>query len=1038
MNIPEVSVRRAVTLSMLFIIIAGFGVFNFMQLKLDLYPDIDFPMVVVMTTYVGANPEDIETLVTRPIEESVASVTGIKEISSTSSQSVSIVMVEFNWGYDMDKAEQDVQKYVNMVAASLPDDAQEPVAFAFDPSMQPIIMFGVKGNYTPAELRYIAEERIEPFLERAEGIAEASTIGGLERQVNVNLDIERMRAMGFGVAGIIGAIQAANRQLPGGSMDNGQKDYSIYTEGQFRSTEEIEKTVVGSRNGRIITLKDIAEVEDGFVEVENYARNNGEDVVMVMVRRQSDANTVQAANNVKKRLASLKNTLPDSIEIVTIFDQSDIINTTIANLGDTAWQAILTVVLVLIFFMGSIRSSIVVGVSIPISMLVAFAAMGQMNVTLNMMSLSGLSLAIGMLVDNSIVVVENIYRHFKTRDIDAKQAAVDGTSEVYMAVGASTLTTLVVFVPILFVPGIAGEMFRDMCIVICVSLLGSLLVAVTLIPMLTSRILGKRHAPGEVRKKSSLFKRLIATTSGWIESLANLYGRFMTVALGHKALTLFVTALLFVGSIFMTIAFLDMDFMGQMDQGNIIVSYNVKKGTQLEDFNAKVKEVEAAIRRAAPEAININARFGVQDGFGALNGVSASAGNIRVKLPKRSQRARSQREIEDEIYRQVADITGIEVKITKQGMGNSADINLRIFCDDLDKLKQVGTELKYTLEKVPSIEFMTFSLEEGEPQFNIKLDRERLKNIGITPSEVAVSVSAYFQGMKAGTMRDSGDEWDILVRASKADRDRETTLPELPLVAPTGKVLPLRAVAELEETIAPSQIQRFNQQRMASIDITKKSDYTLGVVTKAVQEVIDSLPQDNDVMYEVAGSAEDMQDSFKFLGLAIVVAIFLVYAVMASQFESLLEPFVILFTMPLTWIGVVVMLVLTHTTLQITALVGLIILVGIVVNNGIVLVDYIKQLLEKGMNLVDAAAEAARSRLRPVLMTAATTILAMIPLALELGEGSELWSPMARTVIGGLTVSTFLTLLVIPTVYVLLLSFLHRKEPQYRGTPLKN
>ncbi|MFH1726967.1 MAG: efflux RND transporter permease subunit [Pseudomonadota bacterium] len=1013
MNLSTFSIKKSVTTSMLYLIIIGFGIFSFSRLKLDLYPDLSFPVVVVLTNYTGAGPKDVENLVTSFVEGAVSSVENVEEVNSISQYGGSVVLVKFAWGTDMDNAERQVQKYLDMYAKPyMSSDVGEPLVFAFDPSMQPIMFWTVEGDKDEAELRRISEDVLEPMFERVEGIADAFTMGGLKRQINIKLNPERMRALNITGSEIVNALRASNALIPGGSIDSAKTNYTIMTIGDLKTIDEVKNVLITVKDNLPITLDHVALVEDGITEKEDATWNSGKESIMLLLRKRSDANTVIAANNMMKHLEEMKkkNLFPEGIKLNLFFNQADIVKLSIGNLGSTAWQAVIITFIILLLFTASLRSSVAVAVSIPVSVIATFAVMDQASITLNMISLAGLALALGMLVDNSIVVTENIFRFMKTEK-DPAIAAEKGSLEVKNAIIASTLTTISVFAPILFVPGIAGMMFKDMSLTICFSLIVSLIVALSLNPMLNYYFF---KFPGG-KKKLKLFSYF----SDFIETLSDKYAVLIEKAL-HRRKTVLISALmLFIVSLVFGKFFLDFDFLAHSDQGFILINVETKPGIVLEDFSGKMKEVEKIVQESVPETDKILTTFGTSEGFLTLIGQSANSGLVRIKLPPISERTRKQAEIEKKLREDLKNIPGISYRIGRPNIGGGeGDMEIKIFHDDIAVLTEFGNKLTNDMRGVEGVGTCKFSLEQGRPEFNIRYDREKMKSLGIMPAAVTQEISTYFQGSRAGLFREKGREYDILVRADRQYRIGEKHLLNMPVKSSLGNIYPLSAVAKVEAQNAPLNIERFNQKRIATITLNKKEDWALNPVLTNVKTFLDSYDKPSEVQISIGGAAEDMQESFKYLFLALVTAILLVYMVMASQFESLLEPFVIIFSIPLSLIGVVILLFITSTTIQVTALIGVIMLAGIVVNNAIVLIDYLKQLRGKGHSLIEAAVISGKTRLRPVLMTAATTSLAMVPLAIELNEGSETWSPMARSVIGGLVAATFLTLIVIPVLYV--------------------
>jgi len=1015
MRITQASIKRGVTTAMIYIIAVGFGLFSLSRLNLDLYPKLEFPMLAVITQYTGVSPDDLETVVTRPIEEAVASVERVKTVSSTTQQGLSLVMVEFTWGTDMNQAEIDVRNNLEYIRDYMPDDASQPMVFAFDISAQPILYLTLSSReLSQAELRYIGEHDLEPRLERIAGVASASTMGGMKREIKVFADPMRMRAHRISLQQITSALQAGNLQIPSGMVEDDKLEFSVNTSGQYSSVDQIANTSVATFNGTVIRLSDVARVEDGFSEQRQHVWNNNQPAVSVIVQRQSDANSVTVCREVAKRLPAIEKELPAGVKIATMMDLSKFITQSMSNLTDTAWQAVLLTFLVLLLFLRNIRSSLIVAVSIPISVVTTFAVMDQAGITLNIISMAGLALAIGMLVDNSIVVLESIFRRHDELKEKLEDAANNGTQEVAMAVTASTLTTLVVFIPVLFVPGMAGMLFRDMVITICFSLTISLVVALTLIPLMASRILRiqKNLDPNGWTMRAH---RLI---TGWLDALHSLYERSLAGAMRHKISVLAVTFLAFV----LAVVWMFMaggDFIPQTDNGFMAVTVDRSPGTSLPAMDKSMQELNQILKEKIPEAENIYANFGQGEGIMALFSSKNSAeGDITIRLKDRTHRKRSSFEIQDAVRDELNALPDMTVKFADRGeqLFSGADIAVKIFGHDLEKSEVISNELEPKLATIKGVASVTSSVRKATPELRVHLDRQRIADLGLSTAQIGQVVSTSILGSTVTQFRDSGDEYDIKLQLDKKSRTSKEDLENILIMAPTGSQIPLRALATVEYTRAPREILREDQERIVTLSLDV-SGRDLRSVTGDVNKVIKEVALPRDFRTEIGGTAQDQQESFMYLGLALLVAIILTYMVMASQFESLVDPFTILFTVPLSMIGVALGLMVTGTDMNVMALVGVVMLVGIVVNNGIVLVDKINQLRHEGWELEPAIHEAGRVRLRPVLMTALTTILGMLPLALGAGESGEIWAPMGRAVMGGMTVATVLTLVIVPIIY---------------------
>ncbi len=1018
MILSKLSIKRAVTFSMIYIMVIGFGLFGLSQLDLDLYPKLEFPLIGVVTSYEGVTPKNIENLVTRPLEETVISVEGVKEVNSTSRTGASIILIDFDWGTDMDKAEIDVREKIDFVKDYLPSEASEPMTFAFDPSMQPIIYFNISSQELgDIELREVVKEQIKPRLERLEGVASVNINGGLEREIKVEIDPFKLAANHISINDVSNSLRFANLDMPGGILEENEKEFSVVTNAKYGSIEEIKNTVVSySQFGKPTYLKHIAKVYDGFKEETKIVRNNGKSAIVLIAFKRSDANTVNACENINNYLPKLKSQLGYDIEFNTIFDQSEFINNSISNLSTTAILAFIMSFFVLFFFLRHLNSSVIVAISIPISIIFTFFIMSQIGVTLNIVSMAGLALAIGLLVDNSIVVLENIFRRRNDLSEDIKTASDKGSSEVSTAIVASTLTTVSVFVPILFVPGISGALFKDMALTIVVSLFISLMVALTLIPLLSSRFLSKK----EKSHGSSLGTKFDNMVDRWLDKLSIVYSKSIRWSLSHKKTVLISILIVLVISIF-SLKWVGGEFLPKTDEANIEMNIETPIGTSLSATNKIFKEVENIVM-VIPEVKNTYIDFGRATGFTAMFGGASNKGSMNIKLIDKNERKRSQFEIEDYLRNRLDTIPNLKMSFTQGGpaTGEEGAIAIKIFGHNIDKGKQIAKQVKELMEDIPGVVDVKLSFSDPKPEYYVKIDRVKAAQLGLSAYQITSTISNSIKGTIASRFRQGGDEYDILVRFSNKYRESKTDLNNIFISLPTGEQIPLNSIAAIEPTMGPVEISRQDQNRYVSVS-ANNSGRDLQSITADIELGLSNISLPEDTHIEIGGTAQDQQESFFYLGLAILVSIALVYMVMASQFESLLDPFIILSTIPLALIGVIIALFVTDTNLSVTVFIGGMLLVGIVVNNGIVLIDYINQLIKKHkMEIKEAIVVGSKTRLRPVLMTAITTILSMSPLAIELGSSSEIWSPMARAIIGGLIASTFLTLFFVPIMFYIL------------------
>lgn len=1019
MKLSKVSIQRGVTFAMIYLMAVGFGIFGLLQLRLDLYPDIQFPLIGAITQYEGVGPEDIETLVTRPIEETVVSVEGVKRVTSQSLSGSSIIFIEFDWGTDMDVAEQNVRKQIDLIRDYFPDEVSQPLTFAFNPSMQPIVFMSATADQLgEAELRKLLLEQAEPRLERLPGVASITTVGGLEREIQVALNPYQLAANGITVDQIQSALTFSNLEIPGGMLEEGTREFSVKTDATFNSVDQIGNTVVGySKTGTPIYLKNVATVTDGFKEISQVIRTNQQNALMMMAYKQTDANTVQATEAVLNALPDLEKRLGNGLKFNVLFDQAKFINQSISNLSSTVIQAFLLSGLVLFFFLRHIRSAVIVSVSIPISIVVTFFIMSRMGITLNIISMAGLALSIGLLVDNSIVVLENIFRRQQSGE-RIRIASENGASEVGMAITASTLTTLAVFVPILFVPGIAGQLFKDMALTIVVSLITSLLVALTLIPLMASRLLSRKQQTHKWGIAVLLDNRI----GHYLVRLIDFYEHTLRFALVRPKTIIFSILGVFIITLVLGSG-LGGEFIPEADQGMISMDISTEIGTSLPQTNEIFARAEQIVHDEVPEAENVYISFGTATGFGVIFGSNASnKGSMMIRLSEKDERERSQFEIQDVLRERFAELPGVKMNFQQGGpaMGGGGAVQVKIFGHDLDAAKTLAYQVEEIMENIDGLVDINLSFSLPQPEYQIHIDRDRAAALGLNVSAIARTVSTAVKGTLATRYREGGDEYNVVVRYDRDFRSSEVDLSRIYIATPTGEQIPLNNVASIIATDGPVKIDREDQSRLVTVN-ANNSGRDLQSITNDLNARLETLPLPADFRIEIGGTAKDLQESFMYLGLAILAAIILVYMVMAAQFESFLDPFIILFTVPLALIGVIWALLLTGTNMGITVMIGAMLLVGVVVNNAIVLIDFVNQIIgREDISLEEAIVKGGRLRLRPILMTALTTILSLLPLSLGFGSGAEIWAPMARSVIGGMTVSTFLTLIFIPTLYLLM------------------
>ncbi|MBE0478469.1 efflux RND transporter permease subunit, partial [Candidatus Aerophobetes bacterium] len=1013
MSLPKLAVKRRVTFFMVFIAVVAIGIVALLGLRMDLFPQMELPVIAVITQYRGVSPEDIEFLITRPIEETVATVENLDTLTSQSREGLSLVMANFAWGTNMDAAERNLRAKIDLIKGMRPSGADEPLIFKFDPTLMPVMGIGVSGEKSLAELRRIAEDEVAPRLERIVGVAAADVSGGEVREIQIRVDRERMSARGVTLAQLIDTIRRENVVIPAGTIEEGLFEYPIKILGEYTRIEQIADTVVSYSGNAPIYVKDVAYVVDGMGERREITRVNGTPAVTITIRRASGANTVDVSDRTLAQLPDIERSVGD-IKLSIIFEQAEIIKESMANLFNTIILAVVLCAVVLFIFLRSLRSMVVVLISIPVSLVATFIAMNVAGVTMNIVSMGGLALGVGLFVDNSIVVLESIFRH-REKGEPADQGAVIGASEVSTAITASTLTTICVFFPVIFIPGIAGQIFRDLVLTVTFSLLISLFVAISLVPLISSRILRL-----DVSRRMN-FTRIFTTV---IDRSIHSYSRMLDWCLGNRKKFLVFVGVLFFISMVILVRFVGVTFMPEMDTGSLSIQIKRPPGTRLAETDATLRQAENIIREYLVDIETMQTSVGAGAGFMALMGAGSHAGSIRLELVDRAKRTMSTREVETKL-REVLPPALPEAEVgfgggmQIGGLGTTAGANIEIYGHDLAMLQRVAYQVREKIEDVRGVADVEVDMErEGRPQLSLHYKRDRLYDFGLSTAYVSNIVSSAIQGTVVSRYREAGREYDILVRLREEDRLAIEDIERLSITTPRGAEVRLAEVANIEYTSTPLTIRRKDQQRIADVSF-RAVGRPLGDVLVDVERGLTEVEFPADFRWAIGGSGEDMRQSLTWLIIALIVGMFLVYMVTASEFESLRDPFIMFLTIPLSLMGVAWMLFLTGTPLSIIAMVGVIMLVGIVINNSIVLIDYTSLLRLRGEAVLVATKEAGKARFRPVLMTALTTILAMIPLALQIGPGAENWAPMARSVIGGLVAGLFITLLVIPVIYSL-------------------
>jgi HAE1 family hydrophobic/amphiphilic exporter-1 len=1019
MSIYKSAVNNPITTFMIFTAVIVMGIYSLVQIPIDLYPEIEPPYISIMTTYAGANAADIETNITKPIEDAMNSVDKLKEVTSVSYDNLSVVSLEFEWEANLDEVMNDIRTVLDRVFNYLPEGCDRPAIFKFSTSMMPILFYAVTARESYPGLDKIIEEKIVNPLNRIDGIGSISTVGAPRRKIYVNIDPKQLDAYNITLEQIGSIIGAENLNMPSGNVKMGKIDYQLRVQGEFTESSQLKQIIVGSYAGKPVYLKDIAEVNDTLKDRTMDEKINGKLGMRMFVMKQSGANTVRIARNVRKQMKSLVQTLPPDISIQPILDTSDFIRGSINNLSQTLMWALLFVVMVVLFFLGRWRATFIIVLTIPISLIVSFIYLYITGSSINVISLSSLSIAIGMVVDDAIVVLENITKHIE-RGSTPREAAIYATNEVWLAVIITTLVIVAVFFPLTLVGGMTGVMFKQLGWIVTITVCTSTLAAISLTPVLASKLLRLRP------KKEHIAKFGYDSTIGkGLDKLDGFYEKSIRWALVHKKVVLLLALLVFIGSIILAVKFVKTDFMPLTDESRLSVAIELQTGLRVEETAKIARRIEAIMKERYPEVTIISSSSGADDEgsfFSLFSTTGSNRINIMARLKDLSQRSRSVFEIADDLRSQldqIAEIVNFNVSTSGGGMGGSDNtVDIEIYGYDFDMTNKLAGEIKLRMEQLKGAKDILVSREEDKPELQVVLDREKLALNGLNSALVSTSIHNRVSGLIASQFREEGDEYDIILRLKENYRNSITDLEEITIMTPLGNKIKLKELGQVKEYWSPPNIEHKRRQRIVRVSV-KPVGVSLGVLADQIKAELKSVDIPPEIYVNVGGAFEDLQEGFLDILMLLVLSLILVFIVMASQFESFAMPFVIMFSIPFAFTGVILALLLTGTTLSLIAALGAVLLIGIVVKNGIVLVDYINLMRDRGYNLYEAVAISGHSRLRPVLMTALTTILGMMPLALSTGEGSEIWTPMGITVIGGLVFSTIVTMIIVPVMYVI-------------------
>jgi HAE1 family hydrophobic/amphiphilic exporter-1 len=1018
---------RPVLTTMVTLILVTLGLVALTRLQIDMLPNIELPTLTIRTDYEGASPEVMERLVTQIIEEIVATVPAVEEITSTSSEGRSSVRVSFVWGTDIDTAAIDVQGKLEDEINELPDDIVRPRVRKFDIASFPVVLLGISSNLDPIELTELIEVQIRYRFARIPGVAQVDVWGGFNREVRIELDPDRITAAGLPLDRVIAAVRDANLDLPAGKIEEGRYEVTLRAPAEFINLDQIRNTVIVRRDGAAVTLRQVAEVRDTYEKLTRIVRVNGGRGVRVAIRKQANANTVEVSRRILAEIEKINRIYPQ-VEIVPVINQGNFIERSIANVARSVLYGGGLAIFILLFFLRNIRSTLVISLSIPISIVITFAMIYFGGFTINLMTLGGLALGVGMMVDSSIVVLENIFRRRTEKGEMPATAAVEGAREVGPAIVASTITTLVIFLPFVFVRGVSGILFKELAYVIIFALLCALAVALSLVPMLASRLLTKsqQRSGAPAPRTWRWAKAAIALFVGIEKAYLNLLGK----VLDHRLMTVGTAAALLAASLLL-LPFIGSEFLPPSDEGEVRITGKMEIGTRLALVDQQTRLMEQRVQPAVPEAV----ASVVSVGAAGWRADSGSEGEIRMSLVPASQRSRSNVEIAQDLRRRLAGrIHGMEIRVrAPQGqfileriLGGDEGLTVEILGYDLDTLDLLARRVATLMVDVPGITDVDTSLEAGIPQQEIRINRDKVADLGLSVRDVTQMLQTAVAGSRAGEYRTGGNAYRILVQLKDAEQRSLDEILDLTLTTASGEKVTLRNVVATEASRGPILIDRKDQQRRATVS-ANFAGRDLGAVAADVQAILDRIPRPVGYDLSVAGKFEEQQKAFRELVVSLVLALALVYMVLACQYESFRDPLIVMFSVPLAAIGVLVTLFATQTTLNVQSYIGCIMLGGIVVNNAILLVDQAGRLIREGMPTREALVEAGRRRLRPILMTTLTTILGLLPLALGIGEGSEAQAPLARTVVGGLAASTLITLVLIPAVYALF-----HPEPQSR------
>lgn len=1021
----------------MFVTVAILGVFALSKLSINLFPDMGENTIMVMTSYPGASAADIETNITKTLENTLNGVSDLKHLSSSSKENVSVIALEFEYGIDIDEATNNVRDKLDMVRQSLPDGAGTPTIFKFNMEDMPIMLLSATAEESLPALDKILDDKLATPLARISGVGTVSVSGAPKREIQVFVDPNKIEAYGLTVEQISSAIASENKNTPAGNIDIGSNTYAVRVEKEFKSANEMLNVVVGSFNGKPIYLKDVAIVNDGEQERLQKVYTNMVQGAMVTIQKQTDANAVKVSNGIKRELKKIQNDLPSDVKVNIIIDGSENIVNTINSLKDTILTTFFIVMLVVFIFLGRWRATLIIVLSIPISLVASVIYLFATGNTLNIISMSALTIAIGMVVDDAIVVLENITSQIDKK-VKPKEAAVHATQEVSISVIASTLTMLAVFLPLTMVSGTVGAFFNQLGWIVSIIMIVSTSAALTLVPMMCSKML--KQDPGTHKWHQLLFKPINSA----LDALSRGYGRLINWAVTHRAVVIVIALIIFISTVMLTVPGMKTEYMPSMDMGRLSISIELPVGTQEDITGQLAAELSEKYMREIPELKIVNYNYGVADEDNALASMNSNGThilNMNLNLGRKTERNRSTQEIAELIRKDLKNNVLIKKYNVSEGMGmgSTTSVKLEIYGYDFNVSDRIAKDIAESMKNTDVISQVLISRDEYTPEIHVDFDREKLMLNGINIATASQYVRNRINGSIMSFFREDGDEYNIRVRYAPEFRTSIEDIENIVLYGGAGQAVRLSEVAKIVEGHTPPTITRKDRERLVTISGIVAKGYALSDAVTLAQRCIDEADIPSEFLVKIAGDYEDQQEAFSDMFMLIALIIILVYVVMASQFESLLDPFVIMFSVPFAITGVLIGIRVHGLAMGVMALIGVMILMGIVVKNGIVLIDYTRLCLERGMSINESVVTASRQRLRPILMTTLTTVLGMIPLAVGSGEGAEMWNGLGVVVAWGLSISTLITLVLIPTLYAIFISRrMKRQEKKAARLALKN